>query len=129
MATLVRSPLKPRAILAPHVALQFMDWHGLWSAQNVQRHRLMRVATEAFHLEIEVTGIKGVAQRHCGIHASTLAHSGRPEALFSEAFCTSKKWRMDELTGGEGGTCTPKNRLSMAGDPVIGPYIKVIQHA
>src|SRR5690349_12322931 len=40
---------------------------------------------------------------HCGVHASTLAHSGRPETLFSEAFCRSKKWRMGELTGGEGG--------------------------
>jgi hypothetical protein len=33
---------------------------------------------------------------HGGIHASTLAHSGRPETLFSEAFCRSKKWRMGD---------------------------------
>src|SRR5579871_141322 len=50
---------------------------------------------------------------HCGIHASTLAHSGRPETLFSEAFCRSKKWRMGELTGGEGGIRTPDRLAPM----------------
>ena len=62
MAPLVRPPLKPRAILAAHVALQFMDWRGLRSAHDVQRHRLMRVAAKAFHFEIEVTIIEGIAQ-------------------------------------------------------------------
>ncbi len=50
---------------------------------------------------------------HCGIHASTLAHSGRPETLFSEAFGRSKKWRMGELTGGEGGIRTPDRLAPM----------------
>src|SRR4051812_13074379 len=50
---------------------------------------------------------------HCGIHASTLAHSGRPETLFSEAFGRSKKWRMGELIGGEGGIRTPDRLAPM----------------
>jgi len=33
----------------------------------------MRVATEAFHFEIEVTGIKGVAQRWGGLRRSLKA--------------------------------------------------------
>lgn len=60
----------------------------------------------------------------CGIHASTLAHSGRPEALFSEAFGRSQKWRMGELTGGEGGILCqgPKDlencsKISVSGQP------------
>jgi hypothetical protein len=54
---------------------------------------------------------------HCGIHASTLAHSGRPKTLFSQAFCRSKKWRMGELTGGEGGI-----RTHDAEGRILGPF-------
>jgi hypothetical protein len=54
-------PPEPRAVLAPHVALQLMDRRGLRSVHDVKRHRLVRVATKAFHFEIEVTSIEGVA--------------------------------------------------------------------
>ena len=60
---LVGSPLKPRAILAPHVAPQFMDWRSLRSTDYIQRHGLMRAAAQAFHFEIKVAGVECVAQR------------------------------------------------------------------
>src|SRR3982751_405095 len=64
MAALVWPPLQPRALLAPHVPLQFMDWHGLRSAHNVQSYRLVRVAAQAFHFEIAKPCVDRVTQ--CG---------------------------------------------------------------
>jgi len=63
MAPLVRPPLKPRAILAPHVAFEFMDRRGLRAAHDVQRNSLMRVAAQAFDFEIAEPGVDRVTQR------------------------------------------------------------------
>ena len=63
MAALVGIAAHPRAVLATHVAFQFMDRRGLRSPHDVQRHGLMRVAAEAADFEIEVTSIEGIAER------------------------------------------------------------------
>ena len=45
------------ALAAAHVAFQFMDPRRLRSPHDVERHRLMRVAAEAFHFEIAKPGV------------------------------------------------------------------------
>ena len=42
---------------------QLMDWRRLRSPDDVQRHRLMRVAAQAFHFEVAVPGVNRIAQR------------------------------------------------------------------
>jgi hypothetical protein len=61
MAALVRIAAHLRAILAAHVTFQFVDGGGLRSPHNVERHGLVRVATEASDFEIAVTSIEGIA--------------------------------------------------------------------
>jgi hypothetical protein len=62
MAPLERIAPNLRAVLAPHVPLQFVDGRHLRPAHDIQRHRLVRVAAEAADLEIEVSGIESIAQ-------------------------------------------------------------------
>ena len=52
-----------RAILAPHVAFQFMDRRCLRSPHDVEGNGLVRVAAKAFHFEIAEPGIERVAER------------------------------------------------------------------
>jgi len=40
-----------------------MDRRRLRPSDNVQGNGLMRVATQAFHFEIDLTSIEGIAQR------------------------------------------------------------------
>ena len=63
MAALVRIAPNLRAVLAAHVALQFMDRRRLRSAHDVERDGLVRVAAKAFHFEIAVPGVDRVAER------------------------------------------------------------------
>ena len=51
------------ALLAPHVAFQFMDRRCLRSPHDVERHGLMRVAAKAFHFEVAKPGVERVTQR------------------------------------------------------------------
>ena len=51
------------ALAAAHVAFEFMDRRRLRSPHDVQRDGLMRVAAKAFHFEIAITGIEGIAER------------------------------------------------------------------
>jgi hypothetical protein len=62
MAALERIAPDLRAILAAHVALQFVDGRRLRPTHDVQRHFLMRVAAEAADLEVEVSGVLCIAQ-------------------------------------------------------------------
>src|SRR4051812_14168926 len=52
-----------RAILAAHIAFQFMDWRCFRSPHDVEGNSLMRVAAEAFHFEIAIPGVDRVAER------------------------------------------------------------------
>jgi hypothetical protein len=45
-------------VLAPQVALQFVDWSRLRPAHGIRRERLVCVAAEALDLKIKVSGIK-----------------------------------------------------------------------
>jgi hypothetical protein len=40
-----------------------MDRCGLWTADNIERHRLMRVASEAANLKVAVARVEGIAER------------------------------------------------------------------
>jgi len=64
MASLKGISAHLRAVLAPHVAFQFMDRRCLRSPHDVERNGLMRVAAKAFHFEIAVSGIECIAE--CG---------------------------------------------------------------
>jgi len=63
MAALARIAAHLRAVLAPHVALQFMDRRCLRSPYDVEGHGLIGVAAEATDFEIAVPGIERIAQR------------------------------------------------------------------
>jgi hypothetical protein len=52
-----------RAVLAAHLALQFVDGCCLRPADDIQRHRLVSVAAEAADLKVEISGVQGVSQR------------------------------------------------------------------
>src|ERR1700736_3555843 len=73
MAPLVRIAAPLRAVLAAHVAFQLMDWRRLWPPHDVERDCLMCVAAEAFHFEIEVTGVERVAERRGWLRGSLKA--------------------------------------------------------
>jgi hypothetical protein len=61
MAPLERIAPNLRAVLAPHVPLQFVDGRRLRPAHDVQRHRLVSVAAEAADLKVKVSRVEGVA--------------------------------------------------------------------
>ena len=63
MATLVSIAAHLGAVLAAHVAFQFVDRRGLGSAHNVQGDGLMRIAAEAPDFETEKTRVEGIAER------------------------------------------------------------------
>ena len=97
MASLERSPLQLRAILASHVALQLVDWRRPGSADDVERHSLMRATAQAFHFKVKVIGIECVAQRGRRLRRSLKAEHplvprlarqtvGRPSD-FCRSFC------------------------------------------
>jgi hypothetical protein len=63
MAALVRIAANLRAILAAHVALQFVDGRRLRPANGIERDGLMRVATEAADLKVNIPRVDRVPQR------------------------------------------------------------------
>ena len=63
MAPLVRIAPDLRAVLAPHVALQLMDWRCLRSPHDAESNGLVSVAAKAFHFEIAIPGVERVTQR------------------------------------------------------------------
>jgi hypothetical protein len=62
VAALVRIAANLRAVLAAHVTFQFVDRRRLRSAHDIQRHRLVRVATEAADLKVEISSVQSVAE-------------------------------------------------------------------
>src|SRR5947207_13731403 len=64
---------QPRAILAPHVALQLVDRRRLGPSDDVERDGLVGVAAEAAHFEIEVAGIEGIAEQRRGLRRPLVA--------------------------------------------------------
>jgi hypothetical protein len=70
MAALVAITANLRAVLASHVTLQFVDWGRLWPADNVQRHGLMRITTEAADLKVEISSVQSVAEAGRGLSRS-----------------------------------------------------------
>src|SRR5258708_33739891 len=63
MAPLVGIAPDLRAVLAPYVAFQFMDWRRFRSPHDVEGNRLMRVAAKATDFEIAKPGVDRVTQR------------------------------------------------------------------
>src|SRR6478736_6360225 len=63
MTALVWIAANLRAVLAPHVAFQFMDRHCLWSPHDVEGNGLMRIAAKAADFEVDITGVQRVTQR------------------------------------------------------------------
>jgi hypothetical protein len=63
MAALVWIAANLRAVLAPHLAFEFMDPRCLRSPHDVEVKGLMRVAAKAFHFEIAKPGVDRVTQR------------------------------------------------------------------
>lgn len=62
MAAPVRMAAELRAVLAPHVAFQFVDRRSLRPPDGVEGNRLMRAAAEAFDFEVQEAGIEGIAE-------------------------------------------------------------------
>jgi hypothetical protein len=58
MAALVGVPANLRAVLAAHVALQFVDGRCFRTSDNVERDGLMRFATQAFDFKVQVAGVQ-----------------------------------------------------------------------
>jgi hypothetical protein len=84
MAALVRSALKPGAMLAPHIPLHFVDWRCLGTPDDVQRNRLMGVAAKAFDFEIIVSGVECVTKRRGWLRRSLKAEHARIPCLASQ---------------------------------------------
>jgi hypothetical protein len=62
MAALVGITPNLAAILAAQAPLQFMDRRQLWSADDVKRDRLVRVAAETTDLQVGIAGVQHLAQ-------------------------------------------------------------------
>ena len=62
MAALVGIAADPRAVLAAHVTLQFVDGRCLRPANDVQRYGLMGIAAEAADLKVEISCVQSVAE-------------------------------------------------------------------
>jgi len=84
MAALVGIAAHLGAIFAAHVPLQLVDWRRLGPAHDVQRDRLMRVATEAPDLKIPVAGVQRVTERRRGLRGSLVAQHALVPGLAGE---------------------------------------------
>ena len=62
MASLERIAANLRAVVAPHVAFQFMDRRCLRSPHDVERNGLTRVTAKALQFQIAVSRIECVAR-------------------------------------------------------------------
>jgi hypothetical protein len=71
-----------RAVLAAHVAFQFMDRRCLRSPHDVEGNRLMRVAAEAADLKIEVACIEDIAHHYRQKLAPRDALNKSPKELY-----------------------------------------------
>jgi hypothetical protein len=95
MAALVWIAPERRALLTSHVALQFMDGGRFRSADDVQSHRLVRIAAKAADLKIEVSGVQCVAQSRRWLcrslvpeHALVPSLAGQPVRFLPGGRCT-----------------------------------------
>jgi hypothetical protein len=70
MAALVGIASNLRAVLAAHVTFQFVDGRRLRPAHDIQCHCLVRVATEAADLKIQISGVQRVAEAGRGLSRS-----------------------------------------------------------
>ena len=59
--------------IPPHVAFQFVGRRGLRSSHDVQRHGLVRVATEASDFDIEIARIERVTERRRWLRGTAIA--------------------------------------------------------
>ena len=110
MAAFVRSSLKLRTVLAPHVALQLMDRRRLRSPNDSQSYRLVGVAPEAFHLQINITCVERVTEGRGWLgrspvskHALVPGDAGETVGFFS-GICgplgrSSDRTAVDRLSG------------------------------
>jgi hypothetical protein len=73
MAAFVRIAAHLRAVLAAHVAFQFVDRRGLRSPHGVEGDGLMRVTAKAAHFEIDVSGIERITERWRGLRRTAIA--------------------------------------------------------
>src|SRR5262249_53882999 len=73
MAALIRIAAQLRAILATHVALQFVDWRRLRPPDDVECDRLTRIATEAADFEIAIARFQSVADSRRWLRGTLVA--------------------------------------------------------
>jgi hypothetical protein len=67
MATLEWAATLSRTILAAHVSLKLMDRGRFRPANDVERHRLVRLAAKAFDFEIGIAAVEGVTESRGGL--------------------------------------------------------------
>src|SRR5262249_33550996 len=61
MAALIGIATQLRAVAAAHVALELVDWRCLGPANDIERHGLVSIATEAADFEIAIACVQRVA--------------------------------------------------------------------
>jgi hypothetical protein len=82
-----------RAIFTAHVALQFVDRSRPRPTDDIQRNGLVRIATKASNLKVEISGIECVSQRWRWLrrpleadHALVPGHTGQPVGFLPRLF-------------------------------------------
>jgi hypothetical protein len=76
---LVRIAPQLRTVLTSHVALKLVNRRVLWSTNNIERHRLARVAADAPHFKVHVARVRRVTQCRRRLRWSLIAqHSVIP---------------------------------------------------
>jgi hypothetical protein len=67
MTALVGVAADLRAVFAAHVPFQLVDRCGFRPADDIQRHGLVGVATEASDFKVEISRVESIAQRRGGL--------------------------------------------------------------
>lgn len=68
-----------------HVAFQLVDRRGFRTADDVERHRAVSVAAEAFDFEIWIAGVECVAERGRGLCGTLEAEHAQVPGFAGEA--------------------------------------------
>jgi hypothetical protein len=63
MTSLERIAANLRAVFASHVPLQFVDRRRLRPPHDIERDRLVGIATQAANLEVPISCVERVAER------------------------------------------------------------------
>jgi len=84
MAPLVGISANAGAILAAHVALQFVDWCGFRPADDIECDRLVGIAAKAADLKVAIASVQGVANCRGRLRRSLVAEHPEVPGLASQ---------------------------------------------